>query len=140
MHSLMRSASGLLQSSNSISSPTVLWGELRFRVGIGTLKKGGDRVQGGIGVGDGNVDDKFSVPVCGDLRPKMDHVLANCTLSVKEGRLGLAISDDSGVVGDGIPVLMGSCDDRAIVVDLGIGVGCRGKDIGEIAGRLVGMG
>jgi len=136
----MRSASGLLQSSNSISSPTVLWGELRFGVGIGTLKKGGDRVQGGIGVGDGDVDNKFSVPVCGDLRPKMDHVSANCTLSVKEGGLGLAILDDSGVVGNGVPILMGSCKDRAIVIDLGIGVGCRGKDIGEIAGRLVGMG
>jgi len=135
-HSPMRSASGLLQSSKSISSPTMLWGELRFRVGIGTLKKGGDRVCRGIGVGDSDINNKFSVLVCGDLRPKMDHVLANCILSVKEGGLALAISDDSGVVGDGVPILMGSCDNRAIVVDLGIGVGCGGKDIGEVAGRL----
>jgi len=135
----MRSASGLLWSSKSISSPTVLRGELRFRVGVGTFKKGGDRVQGGIGVGDGDVDNKFLVLICGDLRPKMDHVSANCTLSVEEGGLGLAASDDGGVVGDGVPILMGSCENRAIVVDLGIGVGCRGKDIGEVAGRLVGM-
>jgi len=132
----MRSASGLLWSSKSISSPTVLWGELRFGVGIRTLKKGGDRVHGGIGVGDGDVDDKFSVLVRGDLRPKMDRVLANCILSVKEGGLGLTVSGDGGVVGDGIPILMGSCEDRAIVILLGIGVGCRGKDIGEVAGRL----
>ena len=52
----------------------MLRGELRFGVGIGTLRKGGNRVHGGIGVGDGDVDDKFSVLVCGDLRPKMDHV------------------------------------------------------------------
>jgi len=139
MHSPMQSASGLLRSSKSISSPTVLWGELRFRVSIRTLKKGGDRVRGGIGVRDGDVDHKFSVPVCGDLRPKMDRVSANCTLSVEKGGLGLAVLDDGGV-GDGVPILMGSCEDRAIVIDLGIGVGCRGKDIGEIASRLVGMG
>jgi len=103
-------------------------------------QKGGDRVCRGIGIGDGDVNDKFSVLVCGDHRPKMDHVLANCTLSVEEGGLGLAVLDDGGVVGDGVPVLMGSCEDRAIIVDLGIGVGCRGKDIGAVAGRLVGMG
>ena len=67
MHSPIWLASGLLQSSKSISSPTVLWGELRFGVGVGTLKKGGDRVHRGIGVGDGNVDNKFLVLVCGDL-------------------------------------------------------------------------
>jgi len=117
----------------------VLWGELRFGVGIRTLRRGGDRVHGGIGVGDGDVDDKFLVPICGDLRPKMDRVSANCTLSVKEGGLGLAVLDDGRVVGDGVPILMGSCKDRAIVVDLGIGVGCGGKDIGEVAGRLVGI-
>ena len=135
-HSPIQLVSGLLWSSKSISSPTVLWGELGFRVSIRTFKKGGNRVHGGIGVGDSNVDDKFSVPVCGDLRPKMDRVLANCILSVKEGGLGLTISDDSGVVGDGVPILMGSCEDRAIVIHLGIGVGCGGKNIGEVAGRL----
>jgi len=140
MHSPMWSASSLLQSSKSISSPTVLWGELRFRVGIRTLKKGGDRVHRGIGVGDSDVNDKFLVLVHGNLRPKMDCVLANCTLSVKEGGLGLAVSDDGGVVGNGVPILIGSCEDRAIVVDLGIGVGCGGKDIGKVANRLVGMG
>ena len=109
----------------------MLWGELRFRVGIGTLKKGGDRVRGGIGVGDSDVNNKISVPICGDLRPKMDRVLANCTLSVEEGGLGLTVSDDGRVVGDGVPILMGSCKDRAIVIDLGIGVGCGGKTLGK---------
>ena len=66
----------------------------------------------------------------------MDRVLANCTLSIEEGGLGLAVSDDGGIVGNGVPILMGSCEDRAIVVDLGIGVGCGGKDIGGVAGRL----
>ena len=130
-------ASGLLRSSKSISSPTVLCGELRLGVGIGTLRKGGDRVCRGIGVGDGDVDDKFSVPVHGDLRPKMDRVSANCTLSVEEGWSGLAVLDDGGEVGNGVPILVGSCVDNAIVVDLGIGVGCGGKDIGRWAVRLV---
>ena len=85
-----------MRSSKRISSPTVLWGEFsRFGVSIGTLRKGGDSVRGGIGVGDGDVDDKFSVPDCGDLRPKMDHVSANCTLSVKEGGVGFSASVDS---------------------------------------------
>ena len=91
----MRLASGLLWSSKRISSPTVLWGELRFRVGIGTLRKGGDRVCGGIGIGDSDVNDKFSVPVHGDLRPKMDCVSANCTASVKEGGLRFSLLVDS---------------------------------------------
>ena len=85
-----------MRSSKRISSPTVLRGELsRFGVGIGTLRKGGDSVRRRIGVGDGDVDDKFSVPDRGDLRPKMDRVLANCTLSVKEGGVGLSSSVDS---------------------------------------------
>ena len=85
-----------IQSSKRISSPTVLQGELsRFGVGIGTLRKGGDSVRGGIGVGDGNVDDKFSIPDSGDLRPKMDCVSANCTLSVEEGGVRFSLSVDS---------------------------------------------
>jgi len=85
-----------LQSSKRISSPTVLRGEFpRCGVVIGTLRKGGDRVHGGIGVRDGNIDDKFSVPEHGDLRPKMDRVLANCILSVKEGGLGFSSMVDS---------------------------------------------
>jgi len=86
----------LLGRSKRISSPTVLQGEFpRFGVGIGTLRKGGDRVCRGIGVGDGDVDDKFSVPERGDLTPKMDCVLANCTLSVKEGGMGFPSLVDS---------------------------------------------
>ena len=85
-----------IRSSKRISSPTVLWGELsRFGVGIGTLRKGGDSICRGIGVGDGDIDDKFSVPDCGNLRPKMDHVLANCTLSVEEGGVGFPSLVDS---------------------------------------------
>ena len=74
----------------------MLQGEFpRFGVGIGTLSKGGNSICGGIGVGDGDVDDKFSVPEHGDLRPKMDCVLANCTLSVEEGGVGFSLSVDS---------------------------------------------
>ena len=83
-------------SSKRISSPAVLWGELsRFGVGIRTLRKGGDSICRGIGVGDGDVDDKFSVLDCGNLRLKMDHVLANCTLSIKEGGVRFSLSVDS---------------------------------------------
>ena len=106
-----------IRSSKRISSPTVLRGELsRFGVGIGTLRKGGDSVHGGIGVGDGDVDDKFSVPDSGDLRPKMDCVLANCTLSVKEGGVGLSLSVDSRMVGDGVSMLVGTVNDGAVMV------------------------
>ena len=92
-HWLMLSA---IRSSKRISSSTVLRGELsRFGVGIGTLRKGGDSIHGGIGVGDGDVDDKFSVPDSGDLRPKMDRVLANCILSVEEGGVGFSLLVDS---------------------------------------------
>ena len=74
----------------------MLQGELpRFRVGIGTLSKGGDRVCRGIGVEDGDVKDKFSVLECGDLSPKMDCVSANCTLSVEEGGVGFSLLVDS---------------------------------------------
>jgi len=86
----------LLGRSKRISSSTVLQGEFpRFGVGIGTLRKGGDRVYGGIGVGDGDVNDKFSVPEHGDLTPKMGRVSANCTLSVKEGGMGFPLLVDS---------------------------------------------
>ena len=105
------------RSSKRISSPTVLRGELsRFGVGIGTLRKGGDSIHGGIGVGDGDVDDKFSVPDRGDLRPKMDRVLANCTLSIEEGGVGFSLSVDSRMVGDGVSMLVGTGNDRAVMV------------------------
>jgi len=123
--------SGLLQSSKSISSPTVLCGELRLGVGIGTLKKAGNRVCGGIGVGDGDVGDKFPVLVCGNLSSEVGCILADCTSGVKEGWLGFAVSDDGGIVDDGVSILLDSCVDNTIVVDLGIGVGCGGKDIGR---------
>ena len=111
---LMSSASW---SSKRISSPTVLWGELiKFGVGIGTRRKGGDRVRGGIGVGDGDVKDKFSVPVRGDLRSKMDRVSANCTLSVKEGGTGFPSSVDSRMIGDGVLILVGTGGDSTVIV------------------------
>ena len=104
-------------NSKRISSPTVLWGEFsRFGVGIGTLRKGGDRVCGGIGVGDSDVNDKFSVPEHGDLRPKMDRVLANCTLSVEEGGLGFSLMVDSRMIGDGVSMLVGTGNDSAVMV------------------------
>ena len=111
---LMSSAS---QSSKRISSPTVLWGELsRFGVGIRTLRKGGNSIRGGIGVGDGDINDKFSVPDHGDLRLKMDRVLANCTLSVEEGGVGFSLSVDSRMIGDGVSMLVGMGNDRAVMV------------------------
>ena len=58
--------SGLLWSSKSISSPTVLRGELMLGIGIRIVRKAGDRVHRGIGVGDGDVVDQPSVLVCAD--------------------------------------------------------------------------
>ena len=132
--------SGLLQSSKSISSPTVLCGELMLGVGIRIVRKAGDRVRGGIGVGDCDVIDKPSVLVCADFSSEVGCVLVDCASGVKEGWLGPAVWDDGGMVGDNVPILLGPCVDNTIVVDLGIGVGCGGKDIGRWAGRLVGLG
>ena len=43
------------------------------------------------------------------------------------------------MVGDDVCVLLGPRVDNTIVIDLGIGVGCGGKDIGRWAVRLVGL-
>ena len=96
-------------------------------------------VHGGIGIGDGDVDDKSPVSMCGDLGPEVGCVSVNCTLGVEEGWSVFAISHDGGVVGDDVPILLGPCIDNTIVVDLGIGVGCGRKDIGRWAVRLVGL-
>ena len=63
-------------------------------VGIGIVRKAGDRVRGGIGVGDGGVVDKPLVPVCADFCSEVGCILGDCTSGVKEGRLGSAIWDD----------------------------------------------
>ena len=86
--------SGLLWSSKSISSPTVLCGELRLGVGIRIVKKVGDKVHGGIGIGDGDVIDESPVSVCADFCSEVGCILGDCTSGVKEGRLGSAIWDD----------------------------------------------
>ena len=44
------------------------------------------------------------------------------------------------MVGDDVSILLGPCVDNAIVIDLEIGVGCGGKDIGRCVVRLVGLG
>jgi len=129
--------SGLLRSSKSISSPTVLRGELTLGVGMGTVKKVGDEVRGGIGIGDGDVIDESLISMCADLRSEAGCIWGDCAFGVEEGRLGATIGDDGGVVGDDICVLLGPCVDNTIVVDLGIGVGCGGKDIGRWAVKLV---
>ena len=131
--------SGLLRSSKSISSPTVLRGELRLGVSIGIVKKVGDKVRGGIGIGDGDVVDESSIPMCANLCSETGCIWGDCAFGVEEGWLRATIGDDGGVVGDDICVLMGPCVDNTIVVDLGIGVGCGGKDIGRWAVRLVGL-
>jgi len=123
--------SGLLRSSKSISSPTVLCGELMLGVGIGTVKKVGDKVRGGIGIGDGDVVDKSPVLMCADLCSEAGCICGDCASGVEECWLRATIGDDGGVVGDDICILLGPCVDNAIVVDLGIGVGCGGKDIGR---------
>ena len=117
----------------------MLRGELILGVVIGTVKKVGDEVHGRIGVGDGDVIDKPSVSVCANLCSEVGCILGDCTSGVKEGWLGASIGDDGGMVGDDVCVLLGPCVDNTIVVDLGIGVGCRGKDIGRWAVRLVGL-
>jgi len=131
--------SSLLRSSKSISSPTVLCGELTLGIGIGIARKTGDMVCGGIGIGDGDVDDKPPILVCGDFGSEVGCISVDCTPGVEEGWPAFAISHDGRMIGDDVSVLLGSCVDNTIVVDLGIGVGCGGKDIGRWAVRLVGL-
>jgi len=114
-------------------------GELTLGVGIRIVRKAGNMVCGRIGIGDGDVNDESPVLMCGDFGPEVGCVSVNCTPGVKEGWLSFAISHDGGVVGDDVPILLGPCVDNTIVVDLGIGVGCGGKDIGRWAVRLVGL-
>jgi len=114
-------------------------GELMLGVGIGIVKKVGDKVHGGIGVGDCDVVDQPSVPVCADFSSEAGCVLVDCASGVEEGWLGPAVWNNGGMVGDDIPILLGPCVDNTIVIDLGIGVGCGGKDIGRCAVRLVGL-
>ena len=109
-------------------------------VGIGIVRKVGDRVRGGIGVGDCDVIDQPSVPMCADFSSEVGCVSVDCASGVKEGWLGPAIWEDGGMVGDDVPVLLGPCVDNTIVVDLGIEVGCRGKDIGRCVIGLVVLG
>jgi len=117
----------------------VLRGELMFGVGIGTAKKVGDEVRGGIGVGDSDVVDESPISMCADLCSEPGCVWGDCTSGVEEGWLRAAIGDDGGVVGDDVCVLLGPRVDNTIVVDLGIGVGCGGEDIGMWVVRLVGL-
>ena len=117
----------------------MLRGELGLGIGIGIVKKVGDKVCRRIGVGDCDVVDQPSVPMCADFGPEVGCVLVDCASGVKEGWLVPAVWEDGGMVGDDISVLLGSCVDNTIVIDLGIGVGCGGKDIGRCAVRLVGL-
>jgi len=109
-------------------------------VDIGTAKKVGDEVRGGIGIGDGDVADESSVSMRADLCSKPGCIWGNCTSGVEESWLRAAVGNDGGVVGDDVCVLLGPRVDNTIVVDLGIGVGCGGKDIGRCVVRLVGLG
>jgi len=86
--------SGLLRSSKSISSPTVLHGELALGVGIGIVKKVGNKVHGGIGIGDGDVVDESSVSMCANLCSEVGCIWGDCTSGVEEGWLTAAIGDD----------------------------------------------
>jgi len=86
--------SGLLRSSKSISSPTVLRGEVVLGVGIGIVKKVGDKICRGIGIGDGDVIDKPLVSMCANLCSEAGCVWGDCTSGVEKGWLVSAIWDD----------------------------------------------
>jgi len=118
----------------------VLRGEVMLGVGIGTAKKAGDEVRGGIGIGDGDVVDESPISMRADLCSEPGCIWGDCTSGVEESWLRAAMGDDGGVVGDDVCVLLGPRVDNTIVVDLGIGVGCGGKDIGRCVVRLVGLG
>jgi len=127
MHSPIQSARGQLRSSISISSPIVLgdggggtWG---------TAKKCSNSVHGGIGIGDGDVDERLVKFVIGDRGSEVDLVPTNGAGGVNKGWVGLVASSKGGVVGEDVPTLVDLGDNGVVIFLFSIGCDKWGEDV-----------
>ena len=122
MRSPIRSAKGQSRSSISISSPVL-------GVAGGTSRKCAESICGGIGIGDCDVCDRLAKLVIGDCTSKMDLVPFDSTGGVNEGWVGLVCLLKGGVVGEGVPTLVDTCDDGEVILLFDIVGDAGSKDI-----------
>ena len=120
----IRSARERLQSSMSISSPGVLGDG-----GGGTADKCADSVRGGIGIGDGDVDERLAKFVIGDRGSEVDLVPTNGAGGVNKGWVGLVTSSKGGVVDEDVPTLVDLGDNGVVIFLFNIVCDEWGKDI-----------
>ena len=121
----MRLARGRSRSSMSISSLVI--GDV---IGTGGgAKKCSDSIRGGIGIGDGDVDERLAEFMIGDCGSEMDLVPTHGAGGVNKGWVGLVVSSKGGVVGEDIPTLVDSGDNGVVIFLLSIVCNKWGKDI-----------
>ena len=123
--SLIWSAKGQSQSSISISSPIVL-GNVGSITG-GMSRKCAKSIHGGIGIGDYDVCNRLVKFVIGDHISEMDLVPIDSAGGVNKGWVGLVCSSKGGVVGEGVPALVDSCDNGEVIFLLNV-VGNTGSE------------
>ena len=111
-HSPIRSARGRSRSSISISSPVL---GVAGSVAGSTSRKCAESIRGGIGIGDCDVCDRLAKFVIGDRTSEMDLVPINGTGGVNEGWIWLVCLSKGGVVGEGVPTLVDSCDNGEVI-------------------------
>ena len=121
----IRSAKRQSQSSISISSPIVL-GNMGSVTG-GTSRKCAESICGGIGIGDYDICNRLAKFVIGDHTSEMDLVPIDSAGGVNKGWVGLVCLSKGGVVGEGVPALVDSCDDGEVIFLLNI-VGDTGSE------------
>ena len=122
----MRSLRGRSRSCRIISSEVAA---------SGTPKKGTERVRGGIGIGDCEVREGLSEFMIGDLGSEMDGVPVDGTGGVNKEWVGLVVSSSGGVVGEGVPRLVGAGDDGEVILSFNVGCSARREEIWRSGGH-----
>ena len=112
MHSPIRSARGRSQSSMSISSPVL---GVTGSVAGSTSRKCAESIHRGIGIGDCDVCDRLAKFVIGDCTSEVDLIPIDSTGGVNKGWVGLVCLSKGGVIGEGIPTLVDTCDNSEVI-------------------------
>ena len=110
----------------SISSPVL---SVAGSVAGGTSRKCAKSVHGGIGIGDCDVYDRLVKFVIGDRTSEVDLVPIDGTGGVNKGWVGLVCSLKGGVVGEGVPTLVDTCDDGEVILLFNIVDDTRSEDV-----------
>ena len=82
----------------------------------GTSRKCAESVRGGIGIGDCDICKRLAKFVIGDHTSEIDLVPFHGTGGVNKGWVGLVCLSKGGVVGEGVPTLVGMCDDGEAIL------------------------